>query len=483
MRTLLHALTIAMLAGATVLSCGKSLPQSRLIFPPECELVEVRTPSDTVTVALLDGVEPNYAPWAHNAGEQILFGHLYETLAMVDCLGNILPLLAGVWRSDNDGRRWTFELRDGARFWDGSKVTAQDVALSWQDAMSQNAPIDSVTVSGDDVLHVYFGFPHREFPRILCGPAFAVAKPVAGSRWLVGSGPYRVISTRSNVDRKTFVAEPVSGKGTVLQFVENVGSDARDFLKRNVDIMITSDPAVIEYAEGKPELTLIALEWDRTYVLLSASRIRELRRGGTVGRISVEFSERLARDAVRGDARGCRSDAWWGKLEMCGRTSRSGFPPVPKGAYESSNRHILYDEHDPIARDLAERIVALAGTDPTVSADAALLASAVPGLTDGVRVTAEGVSVRTMTSSLRVGLEFGYIVSVPIRPYDACDEATILRDRVPWIVTLKTGLRGALIPLVETRPHVIVVRDRARVTVDWYGNILLGNRAAGWRAR
>lgn len=481
MRTLRHALTIAMLAGVTVLSCGKPPPQSRLVLPPECELVETRTPSDTVTVALLDGVEPNYAPWARNAGEQILFGHLYETLVMVDCLGNVLPLLADVWRSDNDGRRWTFELKNDARFWDESQVTAQDVAWSWQDAMSQDAPIDSVTVSGDDVLHVYFGFPHREFPRILCGPAFAVAKPVAGSRWLVGSGPYRVISTQSNAARKMFIAEPVSGKGTVLQFVENVGSDARDCLKRDVDLMITSDPAVIEYAEGKPELTLVELEWDRTYVLLSASRIRELRRGGTVGRISREFSERLARDAVRGDARGCQSDGWWGELEACQRRSRTGFPPVPKGAYSRSRKNILYDEGDPIARDLAERIVALASTDPSVSTDAAAVAAAIPDLGDGSRVTAEGVSERTLAASLRAGVDFGYVVWVPIRPYDVCDEARILRERVPWLVTLETGLLGAILPLVETRPHAIVARDRIRVAVDWYGNILLGNRAlAGW---
>ncbi|MCZ6766437.1 MAG: hypothetical protein O7D32_05845, partial [bacterium] len=265
---------------------------------------------------------------------------------------------------------------------------------------------------------------------------------------------------------------------TVLKFVENLGPDARDLLKRDVDLMITSDPAVVEYADGQPDLTLVALEWNRTYVLLSASRIRELRRGGTLGRISREFSERLARDAVRGDARGCRSDPWWGELDACGRTSRTGFPPVPKGAYESSNRHIVYDERDPIARDLAERIVALASADPSLSADAAVVASAIPDLGDGSRVTAEGVSERTLAASLRAGVDFGYVVWVPIRPYDVCDEARILRERVPWLVTLETGLHGAILPLVETRPHAIVARDRIRVAVDWYGNILIGNRAS-----
>ena len=154
---------------------------------------------------------------------------------------------------------------------------------------------------------------------------------------------------------------------------------------------------------------------------------------------------------------------------------------MPKGAYYRSRKNILYDEGDPIARDLAERIVALASTDPSVSTDAAAVAAAIPDLGDGSRVTAEGVSERTLAASLRAGVDFGYVVWVPIRPYDVCDEARILRERVPWLVTLETGLLGAILPLVETRPHAIVARDRIRVAVDWYGNILLGNRAlAGW---
>jgi len=450
-------------------------------MPAECQIVGAQIGADTVTIAVPDRIDPLFAPWAHTTGERILFGHLYETLASLDCLGNLQPVLSDVWSSEDDGRRWTFELMDGVRFWDGTPVTAQDVALSWQDAMSQGTPIDSVTVSSNDVLHVYFNRSYRQFPKILCGPAFSVAKNFP-SPMILGSAPYRIYyPTSAMATHNVFLAEPAFGSGPVLRFIDNTGPDARDMLARDIDLMITRDDEVVGYAQGQDGFEVLALEWDRVYILLSTSRIRELRRGGSVGVIPMDFSERLARDAVRGDAQSYRSDSWWFDVVECRRKPGEGYPPVPKGAYYRPKKNILYDENDSVARDLAQRIIALATTDPSASADAATIVSAVPDLDDGSRLTAEGVSERTLAASLRAGVDFAYVVAIPIRPYDACDEARILLERAPWLVTLAADLSASIVPLVETRRHLIVANGHVSVAIDWYGNIRLGNRAStGW---
>ena len=43
-----------------------------------------------------------------------------------------VPAVATRWESSNDGRVWTFYLRDNARWSNGEKVTAEDFVRSWE---------------------------------------------------------------------------------------------------------------------------------------------------------------------------------------------------------------------------------------------------------------------------------------------------------------------------------------------------------------
>ncbi|MFD7296471.1 ABC transporter substrate-binding protein [Streptomyces sp. NPDC059897] len=56
-----------------------------------------------------------------------------ETLVRLDAEGDAQPMLATKWRQD--GRTWTFELREGVTFHDGTKLTATDVVRSLQRAV------------------------------------------------------------------------------------------------------------------------------------------------------------------------------------------------------------------------------------------------------------------------------------------------------------------------------------------------------------
>ena len=351
------------------------------------------------------------------------------------------------------------------------------------ETMEHAAGFDSTTSAGDRVLYVYLDRPNRKVPLTLSSPAFAVAKWSAGSQWPLGTGPYRIEASdrgSAGVPWQTITAYPVfDTQRPVIQFIGASMPDTRDLLEGKVDMMVTADPAVIEYASSRPHLSLSSLPWNKTYVLLSTSRVRELQLGGTVGSLPLELSDGLARDAVRCDARGYRPKSWWDDLLTCGEPSTimPGPSPSPRGSYITSDlRRILYDLTDPVARGLAERIVALAATDPTFSPETSALDSAVPGLTsDTPRTIAEGVTQDELDLSLQDGDDFAYIIPVPRRTANPCYEARKLINRAKWLAVEGVDLHTALLPLVDTRQYVIARRGRVALSIDWNGDILIVN--------
>jgi len=280
------------------------------------------------------------------------------------------------------------------------------------------------------------------------------------------------MSEHAITTRPTFgVDEPV------IQFLESPRHDARDLLEGAVDMMVSSDPSVIEYAAGRSGFVTVALPWSETYVLLSTTRVRELRAGSRPEQLPEDLSDALARDAVRGDARGYRSPSWWNDLYGCDDLLADGVDPspIPRGATAPTGpRRIVYDASDPIARDLAERIVALASRGTDVSNEAAAVAAAVPGLTgSGDRPVAEGLAARDLLQSLWAGDDFAYVISIPRMPPEPCYGARRLLNRAPWLVGGGADLSQALIPLVDTRLHVIAREGMFGLIIDAYGNMLV----------
>ncbi|UCG51073.1 MAG: hypothetical protein JSW58_12840 [Candidatus Latescibacterota bacterium] len=467
--------------------CGKRpVVRPVSVLPSECEILQAPTErADTIIIALLDAIEPGRAPWAGNAGEQLLFGHLYETMINVDCLGEVRRGLAESWKSGEGGLHWTFELREGARFWDGTPVTASDVVLSWQDAVTLDTVIDSASVAGKRTVHVYLKQPSREVPRTLTASVFAVRKPSTTSQWPLGTGPYRITSSKrvsTPMVGHMFSAHAAFGAECPhIQFMETSADDPRDLLEGVIEMLVTADPAVVEYARRRPQFVTVALPWERTYVLLSTSRVVRLRNGTVPETIPSDLLDGLARDAVRGDARGYRPPSWWDDLDRCGELVTAHSGPTPVHA-SSGVLRIVYDSNDGVARDLAERIVALATTDPGASPDAAAVISAVCAPKGNTfEMVAEGTTTSELSRSLRSGDDFAYMVSVPRRPPDPCYEACELLKRAPWLAALGFELSEALIPLVDTRPYVIAKQDKFGLTTDWYGNVFVVNRTSAGR--
>src|SRR3954470_5004548 len=57
--------------------------------------------------------------------------NVYDTLVEPDANLEVQPSLATSWKTSKDQLTWTFGMRDGVKFSDGTPLTAKDVAYSY----------------------------------------------------------------------------------------------------------------------------------------------------------------------------------------------------------------------------------------------------------------------------------------------------------------------------------------------------------------
>jgi len=432
-------------------SKGPNLKLCGLIAGPDAD-------GDTITVALMHPVDPEHAPAATSASERQVFRYAYETLINLDCTGQVYPGLAVKWHKSYGGSMWMFELREGAEFHDGSPVRASDVAQSWRRNArrfaADHAAIDSVGVEGENKLLVYLTQKRDAVPRYLADAPFAIAKPAPG--WPLGSGPYEMLPERTY---GTHVAVPAGAtKGPILKFIES-GNDPRDLLAGSVDVMVTEDPDVIDYADTQGGMQAFALPWDRSWVIITRYRVSRLYlEGDYPAEVSREALENLARNAIRSDARAYELPLWWQNIDECPELRSWVRKRLPQT--NLSTEHILYPNTDPVARDMAERIMALESPGTWI----------IPGIMASGK--AKGVTPEAFVRSLAAGDEAAYVIPLPRNPADPCHAVSILLGRARWLAGLRENLKYALFPLVDTRRHVIVRDGRVGLMLDFYGNVM-----------
>jgi peptide/nickel transport system substrate-binding protein len=152
----------------------------------------------------------------YDTAAAIVLGNVYDSLvrAVGDKKVTVVPDLATSWKSSADGKTWTFKLRSGVKFHDGSAVDSKAVQFTFQrlfklqtGAFADYTSIDRV--DAPDPLTVVFHLK-APFPSFLTsltslwGPGIVSPKTVLahqvkgdlGQKWLMdhdaGSGPWMV---------------------------------------------------------------------------------------------------------------------------------------------------------------------------------------------------------------------------------------------------------------------------------------------------
>jgi hypothetical protein len=431
--------------------------------PPDTEATDCALIGEggepVATVALSNPINPSNAPHPSNDSERLVFRQLYETLVRTDCHGRVSPGLAASWQIDANGRTWIVRLRENARFSDGTPVTAADVQASWTDGSggelrrSVSGLVESVVVVGDRALAIVLRSQRVDVPLALAHPDLAIAKSLAGSPWKVGTRSSR-IATEGHAAAATAATVITVDRDNLpaIRFFVAAG-DARDLLDQGVDLLLTRDPATVEYAATLPQFQSVPLAWQRTHVLLAPGRSR------SAALLSEDARHVLADDAVRGEARGARGPFWWQETTDC-EVTRS---PLPD--HSSLIPRIVYDGTDGAARDLAERFVGLSrASDPAATA---FLNALLPDRPRRTYQRAVGLTGEALARTQWRGADAGYVTSVDSRSVDPCQDLRALMDRAPWLDP------ETIVPLVETRLQAIVRRGRSGVTAEWDGGLVI----------
>jgi hypothetical protein len=280
-------------------------------------------------------------------------------------------------------------------------------------------------------------------PRELADQSLAVYRRTRESLVPSGTGPYRP----SRQPGSGLMLERVDST-LAVRFIEFLAApgDARDLVDLGIDLLVTDHPGTLEYAAARPEFTVIALGWDRTYVL----RVPGADSGSlSPAMVPSGFRESLASEAVRVDARPASRPA---PGDACGSI------PVP--ATEPARRRnatIMFPRDDPTAQALAERLVVIARSTGGEWLSRLLGAASFRG-----GPSATGVSHDEFWQALSRGEDAGYVVARSAMP-PPCG----LLWGVPAVDVIPP--RGATIELVDTRRHAVVRRGTARFVIDGHG--------------
>ena len=414
------------------------------------------------TVGLTDRIDLSNAPRPTNASERLLFSQLYETLVRVDCMGRVRPGLAASWRVEpRDGRLWILTLRENARFSDGTPVTAAHVRAGWiRDGDDRQAPtyvsrlVEWVDVVDDRTLVIRTENRRVDAPVTLAHRDLAVAKRVANSLLPLGTRSSRL---EAQIDATGGVgASELTVTRDHLPPVRFLlaRTDSRDLLDAGADLLLTRDPATLDYAATLPHFERVPLAWQQTHIFLTSGR------STSSPPLSEGARQALANDAVRGEARGAQGPFWWDS-DACFGPRAGRWPSTPPPA-----ARVVYDANDAAARDLAERFVALAGA--TGVAATAFLDAVLPGRPRWTFQRATGLTGAELANAGRLGTDAGYIVAVESQPLESCDAGRVLRDRFPWLYPPE------IVPLVDTRLQAVVRRGKSGATTEFDGVIVGG---------
>lgn len=161
MKKIVSLVLVLVMALCLLASCGNEQKPAATDAPAATEApaaeaskilpVQVGPNPETLDPALNSAVD---------GGNMIL--HLFECLLTVDQNGAIAPGAAETWECSEDGLTWTFHLRDGLKWSDGTAMTASDFVYSWQ----RVATPETAAPYADTVL-----WPVANFSKVFAGEA------------------------------------------------------------------------------------------------------------------------------------------------------------------------------------------------------------------------------------------------------------------------------------------------------------------------
>ncbi|MEA2053424.1 MAG: ABC transporter substrate-binding protein [Euryarchaeota archaeon] len=228
---------------------------------------------------------------------------VYEQLVWLDYELEPQPMLATSWKVSDDGKVWTFYLREGVKFHDGTPFNAETAKQNFErldaEKPGQLGPLESIGVVDDYTIQFTHSEPFAPFVRQLSWPFMSMISPdaVDGDRNVlepIGTGPYKVVEYSPGDKLVLARNEDWWGgmpklEGMTLRCIPDANSRAMSLETGEIDLIIDTGGVLPEYAgtlDADPEIEVLSR-------LIATSHFLILNGGKT------PFNDTRARQAVQ----------------------------------------------------------------------------------------------------------------------------------------------------------------------------------------
>lgn len=215
---------------------------------------------------------------------------IFDTLVQYrEGSSDIEPGLATQWAVSRDGLSWTFRLREGVRFHDGTPLTAHHVAESLDRIVVPGHPLaPSPNPAGPRLLRGAPGIvkeivtpdlrtvqinlllPYAPLVTVLAHPAFSVVRPGTGAARWIGTGPF--VMAEASPGRLALEANPAywttPPRSLRVMLVETPDATRAetDLEARTLDLLIPAGPP------GRMQGALSVPGWRIGYLAVQSER-------------------------------------------------------------------------------------------------------------------------------------------------------------------------------------------------------------------
>ncbi|GAB4589153.1 ABC transporter substrate-binding protein [Nocardia sp. IFM 10818] len=138
-----------------------------------------------------------------NDSDFLIISLVYDALTVPGADPNVAARLASSWESNPEQTRWTFTLADGARFHDGSPVTADDVVWSLRrlreiggESKMPVAEPEDIAADGANKVVLSLAAPNTQIPLLTRLMTFTVKQGTTDFTQAIGTGPFKLESYR-----------------------------------------------------------------------------------------------------------------------------------------------------------------------------------------------------------------------------------------------------------------------------------------------
>ena len=229
--------------------------------------------------------------------------YVFEGLTSFTPDARVEPALAERWDVSPDGARYTFHLRRGVTFSDGSPLTARTVVASWQRALDpatkggraeplqpirgardfaagKTKSVTGLSAPDDSTVVVQLEEPLGIFPKLLAMPVAAIVPPKVTSERPIGSGPWKLAEWKHD-DYLLFAKNerywrPGEPKGDSLRarIIAEPSTAVAEFESGNVDVLLipAGETSQWENDASKKDLLMSVPALQLVYVGINTTR-------------------------------------------------------------------------------------------------------------------------------------------------------------------------------------------------------------------